>query len=229
MGTRLFPPAFDGTGSSIALPWNVSNSFATLNQTISFPAGATSLLEIDTADLLRCSEISYPIAGGLLRDRRQAQRMRFSFLSRGRYERLIRSVFESLIPKEFQDQSAVRSLCVFCLMKGKRNNGCVCVSVALNLRLDQSGHHYFFSRKWQWVNLNHGCLLVRGSCSLMEPICNAGFKNRRWERSQRSVDSEWRDTPLAVNRCSCNERMGDRAFFFFKTICSAFKCVRFFF
>lgn len=112
MGTRLFPPAFDGAGSSIALPCNVSNSFATLNQTISFPAGATSLLEIDTADLLRCSEISYPIAVGLLRDRGQAQRMCFSFLSRGRYERLIRSVFESLIPKEFQDQSAVRSLCV---------------------------------------------------------------------------------------------------------------------
>lgn len=66
--TRLFPPAFDGASSRIAVPCNVSNSFAILNQTISFPAGTTSLLEIDAADLLRRSEIFYPVAAGLLSD-----------------------------------------------------------------------------------------------------------------------------------------------------------------
>lgn len=66
MWERLFPPAFDGASGRIAVPCNVSNSFTTLNQTISFPAGTTSLLEIDATDLLRHSEICYPIAVGLL-------------------------------------------------------------------------------------------------------------------------------------------------------------------
>lgn len=60
--TRLFAPAFDGASSRIAVPCNVSNSFAILNQTICFPAGATSLfgnwrrrLAEVLRDLLSCS------------------------------------------------------------------------------------------------------------------------------------------------------------------------------
>lgn len=110
-----------------------------------FPLEPPHFLEIDAADLLRCSEISYPVAVGFAQRPGQTQRMCgcVFFWSRGRYKRLIRSVFESLIPKESPDQSAARSSCVFCLMKGKRDNGCVCMSVAVNLRLHQSGHHFF--------------------------------------------------------------------------------------
>lgn len=133
------------------------------------------------------------------------------FLSRSRYERLIRSVFESLMPKEFQDQSTARSPGVFCLMKGKRNN-CVCVSVALNLRLlslDIFFFFFFFNRKWQWVSLNHGCLLVRGTlwgCRFAKQALKIAGGNFL---SGALIQSDVMHRQH-VNRCSCNERMGTR-------------------
>lgn len=38
----------------------------------------------------------------------------------------------------------------------------------------------------------------------MELMCKQGFKNRRWERCQRSVDSEWRNTSLAHRLTDAN-------------------------
>lgn len=119
-GYFLLPLMVPAAG--LLFPCNVSNSFAILNQTISFsPLEPPHFWKIDAADFLGCSEISYLCSGGLVQRPGQTQRMcGCVFWSRGRYKRLIRSVFESLIPKESPDQSAARSSCVFCLMKGKK-------------------------------------------------------------------------------------------------------------
>lgn len=190
--TRLVHPAIDHAGSRIAFSSNVSNSFAVLN--------LDDLWNNRTFENWHCGRLA-EVLGDLLSYRYRlvrGQRVNTEDVFVPRRATDARGWSDQpLIPKELQDQSTARSLCV---QFDERKEGimvsfaCLSRSPSVSISLEMI---ILSDRKWQWVNLNHGSLLLSGSRSLMERIPKAGSKNHRWEHSQQSVDSEWRDTSPA--------------------------------